>query len=250
MTLDVAVDTITVNRQKWEQCALAVGDDNPIHYNDYQRYISTLRGPICPGVYLFSLAENLARKNNYFEIPMHVVAKFKDFVYEDQNLKMKQESNGNGLSVSFIRDDNGLESKVAEFNFRKKLLEYVEFENNKIFESFKEDICPRDIMLFNDSLNITDGKQIYSTFVIGKVLKYFLRGRYGALLSQVEFDFLREIEIGKLDGELLVDDITSIKSIKGKNWTYHSYTVYGKVCQNGRLVGMGVGKGFYRESKN
>ena len=82
MTLDVAVDTITVNRQKWEQCALAVGDDNPIHYNDYQRYISTLRGPICPGVYLFSLAENLARKNNYFEIPMHVVAKFKDFVYD------------------------------------------------------------------------------------------------------------------------------------------------------------------------
>jgi len=244
------LETIIVSRQNWEQCALAAGDNNSIHYDDYYKF--NLPKPICPGVYFLALAENYARKNNHFELPMHVEAKFKEPVYDDQYLKIKQEVYNSRLHIYFIRDSR-LNTVVAEFNFGKSLDSSMNFETLSSYETFTGEISSKELSLFNRALGLGENQTVYLTFVVGRILKNFLnnvhnpkKNRHGALLTNVEFDFFHEAVIGNINVNLFVKDDIKTRN----NVINHKYEVYGNVHQNEELIGIGKGSGSYKEFSN
>lgn len=229
------LDAIIVKRENWEQLALAVGDTNPIHYGD--RYRDFVSRPICPGTYLFSIAEQRARERGYFTPPMNISAHFRLLTFDNQKLYLEEKVESGAYSLSFNDSESGI--STASFNFKNSLFGFLD-QNLENVTSFSDEINKTDLDSFNQSLGINGNEIVYSTFVVGRVLKYFLKNREGALLHNMSFDFLNEANLGLIRVGVNVME----KHYPKKKIT--SYDVEGNVYQGNKIIGSGIGRGFLK----
>ena len=237
-------DTITVVRENWERLALATGDNNPIHFLDgYKRF--GLSRPICPGIYLLSIAEQRARKNGFFTPPIHISASFNTPVFENQILNFEEKSDAETYLLTYKINTGSNLSSIASFIFNN--LSYTSSQPTlDMTTNFSSVITENELDSFNKNLGVNENESIYSTFIIGRILKYFLINREGALLHNLSFNFFKEVRLGTIDFRI---DITE-KAIPKKNRINYQYEVHGKVYQNNQVISSGIGKGFLRKIIN
>jgi len=223
---------LEIDKLKWEKVALAVGDTNPIHYLE--------SGAICPGVYLFSEAEKILRNDRRFEMPLNIKGNFVSWVCDRDCLNLDKNYTENKSVFSYFKNNE----KIGDFEFEKTVT-----SNNYQFNGNIEkarSIVEKDLESFNEALEIKNNNRVYSVFAFGRVLERFLIGRGGSLLSNIEFDFYKELNLGELLVEIEVDSNTRKRGRK----EITDYLIRGKIIQSNEVVGMGFGKAQYKVVRN
>lgn len=226
------MNEITIDLQKAQRVANSTGIENAIYSQI----------PICPGIYLYSLAEQIVRKNNRFNLPLNIRASFLDYVVDKEILKISSDfltfkDYKPKTKITFSKDH----STIAKFEFR----EISERENKKIellnpheliYEIKKENI--ERFMKELDYQLKDDSNSVYSSFGLGIMINNFLKGREGSLLNGLDFDVYYELLPGNLKLFYEVNENITKENDKIK-WV--KYSINGKFYQYSNLIGTGNG---------
>ncbi len=230
------VNEITIRKNSWQKLASILGDTNPIHYDGYENYGY---GPICPGIYLYSLAESEVRENEIFKLPIKISAIFLKPVFDNEILSLQKEClNLDDERKSFRLIFNSKEHTVAKVEFNEisqKNFNYDYFDNFK-YETYG--INREKLDIFNETLEIKNNDQIYSAFILGGVLKNFLNGREGSLLHEMEFEFYEPLSLSDITNYIEIKEKLKSENKKIKRL---EYTILSKAMQNGVVMSIGRG---------
>ena len=215
--------------ENWEKVAKAVGDDNPIHYREHNK------NPVCPGIYLFSDAEKRYRESFGFNPPMQIKGKFHSPAFQE-TLDIDIERNDKNCFKLIYSKDSG---PVAEFEFNSLFdKNYFSITN----DSYQEvsSIDSKKLEMFNEGMQLNDNLDIYASFVLGGVLKSFLRDREGSVLYGMEFDFYDGLELEEINTVLEIEsrDVTKNPRRKVRRM---EYCIKGQVNQGNRKIATGRG---------
>ncbi|MEK6872393.1 MAG: hypothetical protein AABW90_00085 [Nanoarchaeota archaeon] len=216
---------IVINKENWQKVALAVGDINPIHYLENEA--------VCPGVYLFSEVEKIAREDGRFQPPLNIKGKFFCGVYDKDKLILNKNYLENKSIFTYFKYND----KIVEFEFEK----ISECKKNHVFTGKLEEareILESELYSFNEALGITGNKEVYSAFTVGRVLEKFLIGREGSLLQNIEFDHYKDPILGNLFVKL---DINKEIRKRGRK-EITDFFIRAEVIQFNGIIGAGFGK--------
>lgn len=216
---------IVIKKENWQKVALAVGDSNPIHYLENEA--------ICPGIYLFSEVEKIAREDGRFQPSLNIKGKFFYWVYDKDRLILNKNYLENKSIFTYFKNDG----KIAEFEFEK----ISECRKNYVFTGELEEareITESELYSFNEALGLTKNKEVYSAFTVGRVLEKFLAGREGSLLHNIEFDHYKDPVLGNFFVKLDVNK--EIRKRGRKEIT--DYFIRADAIQFDRIVGVGFAK--------
>lgn len=224
---------IVIKKENWQRVALAVGDSNPIHYLENEA--------ICPGIYLFSEVEKIAREDGRFQPPLNIKGKFFCWVYDKDELILNKNYLENKSIFTYSKNGD----KIAEFEFDK----ISEHKKNYIFTGKPEEareIKEDDLYSFNEALGLVGNKEIYSAFTVGRILEKFLVGREGSLLQNLEFDHYKDPALGALSVKL---DVNKEIRKRGRKEITDFFIRAGAVQFDG-IVGVGFGKAQHKIVRN
>lgn len=212
-----------VKKENWMKVARAVGDLNPIHYDDEYAKRVGLDTAVCAGVYLLALAERESRdKWSELARPFCWKGTFANFVYDKDEIKF--ENDGLLTLVSQGKDA----AKFQQRNSRDDAELKIPLES-------RMDITEENVRLFYEGME-SDGKEPYFTFAIGAIISKFLEGREGVMLRRMVFNLYEPPKIGEVNVGLEVSE-----KIAGGN-TFYSIN---SVCQQeGKNIITGTGTGF------
>ena len=226
---------LELRADNWERVAKAVGDDNPIHYCEHNK------NPVCPGIYLFSDAEKRYRELFEFSHPMQIKGKFYSPSFQE-TLDIDIERNDKNCFKLIYSKDSG---PVAEFEFNSL------FDKNCFSitnDSYREvsSIDSEKLEMFNEGMQLNGNSNIYASFVLGGVLKSFLRKREGSVLYGMEFDFYDGLELEEINTVLEIEskDVTKNSKRKVRNM---KYCIKGQVNQGNKRIAIGRGLAFGKE---
>ncbi len=216
---------IVIKKENWQRVALAVGDSNPIHYLENEA--------VCPGVYLFSEVEKIARSDARFQTPINIKGRFFGWVYDKDRLILNKTYLENKSIFTYYKNGD----KIAEFGLEK----ISEYKKNYIFTGNLEEareILESELYSFNEALGLTDNKEVYSAFTIGRALEKILVGREGSLLHNIEFDHYKDPVLGNI---FVKWDVNQEIRKRGRKEITDFFIKAGAVQFDG-VVGVGVAK--------
>ena len=224
---------IVIKKENWQKVALAVGDINSIHYLE--------TGAICPGIYLFSEVEKIARQDNRFQPPLKIKGGFFDLVYDKDKLTLNKTYLENKSIFTYHRNSD----KIAEFVFEK----ISEYKKDYVLTEYLEksrEILESELYSFNEALGLIDNKDVYSAFTVGRVLGKFLIGREGSLLHNLEFDHYKNPVLGNLFVKLDVN-----KEIRKRNRKeITDFFIRAGAVQSNGIIGVGFAKAQHKIIRN
>jgi len=215
-----------IHKENWIKVARAVGDFNPIHYDDAAAIKIGLNKVVCPGVYMLALAERECQKDwGKSEIPLGLKGNFSKFLYDREEISFEKEENGSVRIIS---------SNEIAANFQIEPVSSGDRETEGASLGISE-ITPEKIKMFYEGLEIS-GTRPYFTFGFGGIISMFLNGREGVMLGGMKFNLYQSPELGALDVRLSVEERQRRGTLL--------YRIYGSCAQNGRKVLEGSGTGF------
>ncbi len=226
---------LEVRADNWEKVARALGDDNPIHYCEHNK------NPVCPGIYLFSDAEKRYRESFGFNPPMQIKGKFHSPAFQE-TLDIDIERNDKNCFKLIYSKDSG---PVADFEFNSLFdKNYFSITN----DSYQEvsSIDSEKLEMFNEGMQLNGNSNIYASFVLGGVLKSFLRERKGSVLYNMEFDFYKRLGLEEINTVLEIESKDVTKNPKRKVRRME-YCIKGQVNQGNRKIAIGRGLAFGKE---
>ncbi len=212
-----------IKKENWMKVARAVGDLNPIHYNDEYAKRLGLDRVVCAGVYLLALAERASRdKWSELARPFCWKGSFTNFVYDQDEIELK-----NDKSLMLISQGKA----AAEFQ-QENAREEAELKSQL---EGRMNITEENVRLFYEGME-SNGKEPYFTFAIGAIISKFLEGREGVMLWRVFFNLYQPPELGEVSVGMDVSE-----RIKGGTLIYK----INSVCQQqGRKIVTETGTGF------
>ena len=227
---------LELRAENWEKVARALGDDNTIHYRS-----NDIKNPVCPGIYLFSDAEKRYRELFEFNHPMQIKGKFHSPTFQEILNVDIERNDKNCFKLIYSRGSN----PVADFEFNSL------FDKNyfSITNDSYQEVSPIDserLEMFNEGMQLNGNLDIYASFVLGGVLKSFLRERKGSVLYNMEFDFYDGLQLEEINTLLEIEskDVTKNPKRKVRNM---KYCIKGQVNQGNRKIATGRGLAFGKE---
>lgn len=216
---------IVIKKENWQRVALAVGDSNPIHYLE--------NDAVSPGIYLFSEVEKISRGDGRFQLPLNIKGKFFDRVYDNDKLILDKRYLEKESIFTYSRNGD----KIAEFEFEKISNAKINYVFTGELKEARE-IVESELYSFNKALGLTDNKDVYSAFTVGRVLEKFLVGREGSLLENIEFNHYKDPVLGNLFVKLNVNE--NIRKRGRKEIT--DFFIRAGAIQFDGVIGVGFGK--------
>jgi len=218
-------DKIKINQKDWEAVAYATGENNLIHYSDFVAQKQGLEKAVCPGIFLFALAEKLAGEYWGGFKEKRIGVDFSKYTYDGDVLI--PEINDNEILMKNKGED------VAKF-FQKEGRRELDFSPD-IETSFE--ISAEQVDDFYKGIHgKKDGP--YFAFAVGAIVNAFLREGQGSVLRNMDLNLYRLPEVGKLETGLKVE--SKLRNLRGKDITF--YTIKAICEQDGKRVLTGGGK--------
>jgi len=197
MTVLELEDTVVVLRDMWMKTAQAVGDVNPIHYDDEYARKQGFRAAICPAVHIFGLAEKKVRKGGWKNMGGRAIsASFDSAVYDEDRVNFYR--NGRDLYIStkfggldIIQDKKSIVTRFTEEDFSP--------ESRPVTKKLEDvgKITPENVCLFDEGVEKADG-EVYYAFPFGRIIGLFLRGREGTAIKSMKFNLHHPPRTGEI----------------------------------------------------